>query len=286
MIIRIYPKHPIGACNTICITMMKKCANKVWCDTMHKYKKIYNANDLAKLFGIHSNTVRLYEQLGFITQAQRNTNNYRMFGELHVLQIKVCRSIFGYPFTNRRIRNAGNEIMWAMAKKQWGAAIQYTDCYIKIIEQEIMTAKTAAEMLRKWANPTADTDNSLDERKLTRKETANFLGVTVETVRNWERNKLIISDRVGRKGEKLYSNADLGRMCVIFVLLHSGYSVASIYRSISFYDKGYAELVTSALNNPEQNELISVGDNWLNELLKLMQAAQKIYPIIEEMGKI
>ncbi|MCX8131591.1 MAG: MerR family DNA-binding transcriptional regulator [Clostridia bacterium] len=95
---------------------------------MQKNKKSYNAIDLAKMFGIHPNTIRLYEKLGFISQAQRNTNNYRMFEELHVLQMKVCRSIFGYPFTNRRIRNAGNETMWAIAKKQWDTARQHADC--------------------------------------------------------------------------------------------------------------------------------------------------------------
>ncbi|SKC84603.1 MerR family DNA-binding transcriptional regulator [Maledivibacter halophilus] len=101
---------------------------------MEKKKNKYNVSDLSKMFDIHPNTVRLYEKLGFIWQAQRNKNNYRVFNKLHVMQIKVCRSIFGYPFTNRRIRNSGNEILWAIAKKQWDTAKQYTHSYIKIID--------------------------------------------------------------------------------------------------------------------------------------------------------
>lgn len=73
---------------------------------MEKNKKIYKVNDLAKIYGVHSNTIRLYETLGFISKVKRNMNNYLIFEELHVLQIKVCRCIFSYPFTNRHIRNA------------------------------------------------------------------------------------------------------------------------------------------------------------------------------------
>ncbi len=245
-------------------------------------KTKYYAADLAKMYGLHPNTIRQYEKLGYISQVQRNTNQYRMFEELHVLQLKICRCIFGYPFTNRRIRNAGNEILWAIAKKQWDAARQYTDCYVNIIEHEIETAQNAALMLRNWAIPTECKGNRFEVKTITRKETADYLGVTVETVRNWERNSLITSAGVGGKGETLYLNTDLGRMCVIFMLLQSGYSVASIHRSISMYDKGFMELVTPALNTPEQDELVSVGDRWLYELNKLMKASQKIPQIIEE----
>ncbi len=249
-------------------------------------KKSYNAIDLARMFGIHPNTVRLYEKLGFISQAKRTENNYRNFEELHVLQMKVCRYIFGYPYTNRKIRNAGNEIIFAIAKKQLDTAKQCTDNYLKIIEHEIMTAQKATDSLHSWANPKKDKEVSLGREKLSRRDVANHLGVTVEAVRNWERNGLIIPGGVGMKGEILYSKADLGRMCVIFMLLQAGYSIASIHRSISMYDKGYAEFVAAALNNPEHEELISAGDRWLYELLKLMKAAQNIHPIIEDMRKI
>jgi DNA-binding transcriptional MerR regulator len=248
-------------------------------------RKIYNAADLAKMYGIHPNTIRLYERLGFISQAQRNTNNYRMFEELHAWQIKVCRCIFGYPYTNRRIRNAGYEIIGAMAKKQWDSALQYTDNYIKIIDREITMAQNAAEVLRRWAYQTKDKDIVVEERKLSRKEAASCLGVTVEAVRNWERNDLIISNGVGEKGETLYSGVDLERMCVISMLLQSGYSISSIHRSISMYDKGDTELAASALNNPECDDLISAGDRWLYELTKLMRAAKEIPQIMEEMKK-
>jgi len=58
-----------------------------------------------------------------------------------------------------------------------------------------MTARKAAEVLCNWANPTDDKGISLEKRKLLRKEVADYLEVTDEAVRNWEKNGLIISDR-------------------------------------------------------------------------------------------
>ncbi|SKC84601.1 helix-turn-helix domain-containing protein [Maledivibacter halophilus] len=141
-------------------------------------------------------------------------------------------------------------------------------------------------MLRYWANPISQKRIALAISKLSRKKVAEYLGVTVEAVRNWERNSLIVSDGIGGKGETLYSSDDLGRICAICMLLQVGYSIASIHRSISMYDKGHAELVAFTLNNPEYHNLISVGDHWLYELNKLMKAAQEIPLIIDEMKNI
>ena len=107
--------------------------------------KKYTPTELAGMYHIHPNTIRLYERLGYIAKSERAANNYRIFTQLHVLQIKICRCIFGYPFTNRNIRNAGNEVMWASAKQDWSIGRQNAEQYIQAIRQEINTAhKTIA----------------------------------------------------------------------------------------------------------------------------------------------
>lgn len=176
--------------------------------------------------------------------------------------------------------------MWSIAKKQWDEAGQNTDCYIQIIEQEIKKAQKACEILQNWANSTKGNTILLEKKMLSRKDIADYLGVTAEAVRNWERNGLILPEEIGAKGEKLYSSTDLGRMHIIYMLLQLGYSMASIHRSISMYDKGHAELVASALYCQEYDDFISVGDRWLYELNKLVEAAQKIPPIIEELKNL
>lgn len=114
--------------------------------------KKYTTIELANIYHIHPNTIRLYERLNYISTPERAANNYRIFTELHILQIKICRCIFGYPFTNRNIRDAGNEVMWASSKQEWNIGRQNAERYIQIIEQEIKISRRVAIILNQWAN--------------------------------------------------------------------------------------------------------------------------------------
>ncbi|MNW45519.1 zinc-responsive transcriptional regulator [compost metagenome] len=246
--------------------------------------KIYTPAELAKMYHIHPNTIRLYERLGYISTPERATNNYRVFTELHVLQIRVCRCIFGYPFTNRNIRNAGNEIMWASAKQEWNIGRQNAERYIQIIELEIEIARKTTSILNRWVNTVNPQKLSTNiNYYLSRKEVADYFGITIEAVRNWERNRLILSVGEGEKGERLYLSTDLNRISIIYMLIQAGFSIAAIQRSLAMYENGHTNEMISALNNPKHEELVSVGDQWLHELVRLEKAAQAIPSIFDEL---
>ena len=49
---------------------------------------IYTTSEVAKIIGIHPNTVRMYEQWGLIPPAERKPNGYRMFTEFHIEQFR------------------------------------------------------------------------------------------------------------------------------------------------------------------------------------------------------
>lgn len=250
---------------------------------MKRDKKYYKPIDLANYYNIHPNTIRLYERLEYISLAERSANNYREFSELHILQVEICRCIFGYPFTNQRIRNAGNEVMWASAKKQWDLGKQCAHKYIQVIRQEHDLAQETAQILQNWANAQKE-KIILDEQKyFSRKEVAELLGVTVEAVRNWERNSLIFPSSSGMNNEKLYNDKSMERIRVVYMLRQAGYSIAAIHNSISMYDIGQINMILPALNMPKQDDLISVGDRWLSELSELVDAAEKIPPIFLKM---
>lgn len=51
----------------------------------------YKTSELARLTGIHPNTVRFYEEVGFITPPERRENGYRVFTELHLRQMELVR---------------------------------------------------------------------------------------------------------------------------------------------------------------------------------------------------
>ena len=47
-------------------------------------KESYSTSEVAKIIGIHPNTVRLYEDLNLITSPKRKANGYRIFTKLDV----------------------------------------------------------------------------------------------------------------------------------------------------------------------------------------------------------
>lgn len=244
----------------------------------------YKPSELSRMFGLHSNTIRLYEKIGFISKAERDANGYRVFSDVHVYQIKICRCIFNYPFMNRKIRLAGNKVIEAAAKCEIGSCYLYTKEYISTIQKEIAIAKKTALILKRWV----DTETTPKTGILyNRRQAADLLGTTKEAIRNWERNGLILSNKSGTIGERIFDEADLERLRIIYMLRQAGYSMSAIHRSLNMYDGGYKNMVLTVLSRPESEEdILSVGDRWLNALRNLEHDAMQIPFILEHMKAI
>ena len=71
-------------------------------------------SDIAKALGVHVNTVRLYEEAGFLPPIPRSTNNYRQYSDLHLEHAKLVRLTLHWPYLGDKelifqlLRNAAN----------------------------------------------------------------------------------------------------------------------------------------------------------------------------------
>ena len=54
----------------------------------------YTTTEVAKIIGIHPNTVRMYEEWGLIPLAERKPNGYRIFTDFHIEQLRLARITF------------------------------------------------------------------------------------------------------------------------------------------------------------------------------------------------
>ena len=54
----------------------------------------YSTTEVAKIIGIHPNTVRMYEEWGLIPLAERKPNGYRIFTDFHIEQLRLARIAF------------------------------------------------------------------------------------------------------------------------------------------------------------------------------------------------
>ena len=55
----------------------------------------YTTSEVAKIIGIHPNTVRMYEEWGLIPLAERKSNGYRVFTDYHIEQLSLDNFLLG-----------------------------------------------------------------------------------------------------------------------------------------------------------------------------------------------
>ena len=74
---------------------------------MNQYRTI----DVARMIGIHVNTVRLYEKCGLISKPERLENGYRVFTDLHVEQFKLARAALKVEVLQNGLRKQAVQII-------------------------------------------------------------------------------------------------------------------------------------------------------------------------------
>src|SRR5215510_11481538 len=55
-------------------------------------------SDIARIVGVHPNTVRLYEEQGFLSPVPRSKTGYRLFTPLHLEQMRLARIALQWPY--------------------------------------------------------------------------------------------------------------------------------------------------------------------------------------------
>lgn len=232
-------------------------------------------SDIAKVLGVHVNTVRLYEEAGFLPAIPRGQNRYRQYSDLHLEHAKLVRLALHWPYLDDKelrfqlLRNA--------AFGNFGTAIELAYQYLALIRMERTSTEAAIEFLEYWA-----VGNLIDafEDTVTIGKAAKRLNVSVNMLRNWERNGLITVPRETRSGYRLYGMREFGRIRVIRSLLQASYNLMAILRMLQAYDAGQSEKLGEKLELPLEesaNDYIEViADYWLSSLIELEGRAQSI----------
>ena len=189
----------------------------------------YTTSDIAKKIGIHPNTVRFYEEMQLITRPERKENGYRIFTDLHIYQFKIARTAFQIELLQNGLRKQSVEIVKTVALGNIDKALDLTDRYLEHIEQE---KNNAAEAVKSAKAILENKDNNLIKISMTRKETADYLGITTDTLRNWELNGLL---RIKRRqnGYRVYTEQDIQILKIIRSLRCANYSLSSILRMLN-----------------------------------------------------
>lgn len=244
--------------------------------------KFLQTNDIAQALGIHVNTVRNYEAWGYLPTIPRGENGYRRYTPLHLEQARLAYLVLQWPYLGERA--ALVTLVQSAAQNDLGAALEKAYEYLARIRTARATAEVALEFLEHWA---AGHVMDTSPHKLIISQAAQHLNITVDTLRNWERNGLIHIPRNSANHYRQYGAAEFARLRVIRLLIHSGFGLMAITRMLQRVDAGQTDNLRAALELPlteSANEAIEVlSDRWFSNLDELEQRAQSI---IEQIGRL
>lgn len=222
----------------------------------------YRTAEVAKMIGIHPNTVRLYEELGLIPKPKRQTNGYRIFTDLHIAQFKLARIAFQIEVLQNGLRKKIVEMVKTSAAGNFDKAICLTNEYLMQVQQEQANAEEAIEIVKQILSGEQQTETLAMKRK----DVSEYLQVSMDTLRNWELNGLV---KIKRKenGYRIYTDEDIQRLKIIRSLRCANYSLEAILRMLNALSFNPNINIKKVLDTPKDNEdIISVCDKLISSL--------------------
>ena len=240
----------------------------------------YKTSQVAKIINIHPNTVRLYEELELIPKPQRLANGYRIFTDFHIEQFKLARTALKVEVLQNGLRKKMINIIKLSAKAKFQEAIESTKNYIDQIIYERKNSEEAIEISKQLL---LGIENKEDDIFLTRKETADYLQVTIDTLRNWEMNGLLSVKRKDN-GYRVYTKDDIQLLKIIRSLRCANYSLSAILRMINSISNNSETDIKEVLNTPkDDDDIVSVCDKLITSLNEAESNARSILAQLNNM---
>jgi DNA-binding transcriptional MerR regulator len=222
---------------------------------------------------VHPNTVRLYESWGLLPPIPRAPNGYRMYTEAHLDQMRLVRLAMHITRLGGSIRKLALSVAYSGAAGDLSASLDQAIALQASIRAEIDHAHAAADVLERWAQGSG----TLSKLRvpMTIGQVAQYLSVTPDMLRNWERNGLLRVPRDPENRYRQYSPVEIDRLRVIRTLRKAGYSLMAILRMMLAFDRGQRDDLRVVLDTPRPDEDVEYAtDRWVSTLAEVEGAAQ------------
>ena len=243
-------------------------------------KRFLRTSDLAGAVGVHPNTVRRYVDMGLLPAVDRTSKGYRCFTQHHLDCLRVACLIYKNTYPGRGIRASAREALNSAIDRNWDGALQKSIAHLSFVQQEQMWAEAAAAAIEHWQ---AGADTALDKPEILIGEAAKLLDVTIDMLRNWERNGLITVPRIHANRYRRYGPTEIYRLRVIRALTKAGYSQMAILRMLLHLDHGMPSDVRQALDTPRPgDDVYAASDRWLSTLAEQEVVAHRLIALVQE----
>jgi DNA-binding transcriptional MerR regulator len=261
-------------------------------------EKHLKTSDLARAAGVHPNTIRLFEGWGMLPPVDRGANGYRQFTQTHLEQLKLVRLALRCTCLGGSIRQQALKVIHTAAKGDIGDALRQAEILAVSISIERKQAEEAEKFLEAWVSGNSanvhdsqrtlqtsvirksGTDGTSDlSEAYDRKSAAKILDVSIDMLRDWERNGLIAIPRNPKNGYRQYNRKEIDKLRVIRLLRRSRYGNMSILRVMQQLDAGETGNLREIIDTPELDEsrgYLCFTDNLLSTLENATNAVNKM----------
>lgn len=240
--------------------------------------KTYSTSEVAKIVGLHPNTIRRYEEWELIPIPPRSENGYRVFTEYHIETIKIAQIAFQIEVLQSGLRITMVDMVKAVARYDFVEAQALLDHYLNLVDQEISDANDVIHVVEEIL---AGKSEAVDTC-LTRSEAAEYLGVTSEALRNWERNGLLSIKR-SKNNYRVYDGEDIKRLKIIRTLRSAKYSLAAILRMLNAIDQEKQDIKPLLNPTDPDDSILTACDNLIDSLAKAKSNAYDLKKKVAEM---
>jgi DNA-binding transcriptional MerR regulator len=235
--------------------------------------------DIAGALGVHVNTVRLYEDQGMLPPVPRDPNGYRRYSPAHLEQARLVQLALRWPLLGDKALLL--DLVSRAAEGDLGMAMELAYRYLARVRVERTYAEAAVEFLERWA---AGQLLEAPRERVSIGAAAQQLNVSVDMLRNWERNGLIAVPRDPANQYRRYGAAEFGRLRVIRTLSQAGYSQMAILGMLRQVDAGNTADLRGALDlPPDEATIYAIADRWITTLGELERRALEI---IRQVGRL
>ena len=226
--------------------------------------KQYKTCEIAKIVCVHPNTVRLYEKWGLLHKVPRNNKGYRLYTQSHLNQMRLARIALRCDFVEGEIRKKAVTIVKTAAQGKIKKALLLVDDYKNHILKTLEKAEEALELAFCILNGNLI---HISKNYMNRKEVADSLEVSIDVLRNWERNGLINISRHPKNNYRIYGDYEIRRLKVIKVLRDANYSMMSILGMFKMMDKKASGDLKAIIDcSCSEENIVSATDRWISTL--------------------
>lgn len=223
--------------------------------------------------------MRRYEEWELIPKPERQTNGYRIFTEFHLEQIRLLRLALHVPLVQNGLRHKIVRMLKVSATGDFDEALAITLEYLAQIRQEQSHAEEAVSLAKQILSG----HKAENHFTMKRKEVSEYLGISMDTLRNWEMNGLLTVKRK-ENGYRIYTEEEIRRLKMIRSLKCANYSLVSILRMLGQFSRDPDSDIQKILDTPEPEEdIISVYDQLR---ISLADAEQNSLLMIEKLKEM